>query len=109
MERRVIRRDVGAPGAVAFFKAQRFEGAIARGRDAMGLARRHQRVEDFADGGNRNVQFPAEFAHIGDAERPQLATGDGDLTHLAKFKRAIGQIGVGDLLDHFTRFRTHDG
>ena len=38
--------DVGAPGAIALFQAQRFDRPIARIGDAMRLARCHQRRVD---------------------------------------------------------------
>ena len=69
LERRVVGRDVGTPGAIAFLEPQRFEGAVADRADAVRLARRHQRVEHVAGRGDRHMQLPAELADIGDAQR----------------------------------------
>ncbi len=66
-EGRVIRSDVGTPGAVALFEPQRFNGAIAGRPDAEFFAGLHEGIEDSAGCSDRNVQLPAEFADIGDA------------------------------------------
>jgi hypothetical protein len=55
----------------------------------------HQRVEHLAGGADRHVQFPAEFADIGDAQRAHRAAGDADLADMAEREGGVGDIGVG--------------
>ncbi len=104
MERRVIWRDIGAPGAVAFFKTKRFQSAITRG-DCH--ASRHQRIEHLADCRDGNMQFPPQFAHIGHPQRPQPVTGNDNLPGLTETKARIRHIGVGHRLNDLTRFWPH--
>ena len=106
MKRRVIGRNVGTPGAIALFEPQRFDGPIARRRHA---ASSHQRVEDLANGVDRNMQLPAKFANIGDAQGANAVRSDGNLARLAKRESCWTDIGVCNPLENSARGRPHQG
>ena len=84
-----------APGAIAFLEPQRLDGAIAGVGDAVRPAGLHQRVEDRERGLHRHVQFPAELADIGDAQRPHRRARDHDLAPRAEREGGVGHVGVG--------------
>src|SRR3546814_2883674 len=73
LHRRVVGADVAAPGAVALFQAQGLDGAIAGVHQAVRRSRLHQRLVDVDGILRRQVQLPAEFADVGDAQRQHRA------------------------------------
>ena len=106
-ERRVVWPDIGAPGAVALLQAQRLDGAIACIGDAVLLACRHQRVINGQRKLDRDMQFPAELADIGDAERKHRRAGDGDALHPGEGKARVRHVVLGQLLEHVARLGAH--
>ncbi len=73
----------------------------------MRLARRHQRVEHLAGRRDRNMQFPAEFADIGDAQRPHRRAGNLDLAHMAEREGGVRHVGLCHRRQHVAGFRPH--
>ncbi len=64
--------NLRAPGAIALFEPQGFDGAIAGIGDAVRGACRHEGVIDGCRELDRHMQLPAEFADVGDAQRQRL-------------------------------------
>ena len=93
--RRVIRADVGAPGAIAFLKAQGFDCAVACVREPMGAPCLVEGVIDCLGIFDGQVQLPAELAHIGDPAGQNRAARDADPPRRREGVRGIGDIGAG--------------
>ena len=95
-----------APAAIALLHAQRIHRIGAEQPDAMGLSRGHQRIEDLGHAGHGHMQFPAELAHIVDAEQPHAihTRHRGGLAGEPAEGR-VGKIGRGARAQHLTRQR----
>ena len=65
----MIRPDIGAPGAVALLQTQRLNRAVAGVGEAERRACLAQPIMHRDREFDGNVQFPAEFTDIGDADR----------------------------------------
>jgi hypothetical protein len=98
-EGRVVGADVAAPGAVGLLQAQRFDGAVAGGGQAVRRALLHDGIEEGGGELDRGVQLPAQLAHIGDAERPDGAAGDADLLDMGEGEGVVAEIGSGQWLE----------
>ncbi len=108
LERRIARRDVVAPVAIAFLAAQRIERVVTGQLETQPLPRLLDQVEDVLHELGRDIQLPPQLAHIGDAEGVRLAVADLDLLRRAEGERVVGKIGGADLLQQLARARPHD-
>ena len=107
LERRVVRRDVGAPGAIALLQPQRFQRAIADRPECRRLAAAISASKTAPVAAMRDVQFPAEFADIGHAQRPDRVPGDGDLADMAEGKGGVATRRRRSPRQHVARLRAH--
>src|ERR1051325_10545491 len=57
---------------------------------------------------DRDVQLPSQLADIGDAQRANRRSVDGDFAHVAEREGGIRDIGVGDTRQYLSRLRAHE-
>ena len=81
LKRRLVRRDVGSPHAVALLEPQRIDRAIPAGDEPVRVAGLPQRPPQPGAVLGRAVQLPAELAGVRDPERPDRHIADRDLPH----------------------------
>ena len=68
-------------------------------------ARLHHQVEDRVLHLDRMMQLPAELADEIDAQRMRLGVADIDLLAGQPRESRVGEVGVGELLQHVARAR----
>ncbi len=103
----MVRPDIRTPGTIALLQSAALDGAIAGIDEAMFAAGGHQYVIDGGGIFYRHMQLIAEFADIGDAQRPDRAAGDADGLHLAEGECGVRNVGRGHGLQYLARFRSH--
>ena len=104
---RVIRPDIGPPGPITLFKTQALDRAVTGiAQPARGPRRRHS-VINRRGIFDRQVQLPAQFADICDAQRPHRATGDADDLRCAEFEPVVRNVAAGHLFQNVARARPH--
>src|SRR5262249_15580938 len=89
LERRLHRRQLLAPRAIALLEAQRVERIVARVRHTAGARDRIVHARRIR---RRHVQLPAQLAHIREAYRAHADTGDIDVTDAAVRERVVAEI-----------------
>ena len=89
LKRIVVRRHIMTPMAVPFFKSQRVHGMKTRQAKAKGFSGLHQRIVNRQGFSPRHIKFPAELAHVGDAQRQYAGPG-----HFNLLSGREGEFGV---------------
>src|SRR4028118_1911484 len=105
LQGRVVRADVGAPGAVALLQPHALDGPVARIDDAELRAGRPKRPADDPRGPHRAVaplrarggraregERPAPRARIGSAQGHDRSAGDPDGPELAEGEAPVGDV-----------------
>ena len=103
----MIRSDVRSPCPISLFQSQAFDGPVASIDQPHISACFH---DDVVHGGgrfHRQMQFPTQFAHIGDPQGHHLTAGDTNAAPRGKGKLFVGYVGGGDSLQNRTSMGTH--
>ena len=80
---------------------------IARVAQAEIVASVHQGIVHARRELRRDVQLPAQLAHVGDARGPHRGRGEPDLPRGAEGEALVGQVGVGQAREERPRARAH--
>ena len=102
---RIFDRQLARDEPVALLDRQRRHRLDAEGPDAEFPARLHQQVEDGVLLLDRMMQLPAELADEIDAQRMRAGGADADLLAGEPREGGVGEVGVGQLLQHLARAR----
>ncbi len=86
--------NVMAPVAVGLLHAAVVHGVHTGGGEAEFAASLPQALEDMGAEFGRDVELPAEFAHIGDAACPNPGIANLDLPRGAEGEGDVGEIGA---------------
>ena len=95
LERRVVRRDVGAPRAVALLEPERVDRPVPAGHEAVGSAGLEHRVPESDGELGRGVELPAELADVRHARREARHVADLDVATAHVRERGPRQVVVG--------------
>ena len=100
---RVVGGHVGTPVDIAFFKPQRFDGAVTGIAKPQWCSCFHKGVKDGLSIFDRQMQFPSQFADIGYPHGENRTSGYSNSPGLGKGKPGVADIVAGHLLQDCAR------
>ena len=107
LERRVVGRELAAPGAIALLQPHAFDrvvAGIAQAELGAGLVQGLEHGDGELD---RHVELPAQLAHVGAARGQHRAVADPDLADGGEGKALVGEVGAAHLLQQRAAFGPH--
>src|SRR5208282_3702455 len=107
-ERRILVGDVVTPVAIALLDAAGRHRVISRMLEAERDTGLEKALIDVRDAFARYVEFPAEFADVGDAARAHMRIADLDLARPAERMRGIRQIRSRQLFEQLPATWAHE-
>jgi len=108
LERREAGLEILLPAAVALVETQRLDGIDADVADPAGRTRRHDGLVGRNKLLQRQMQLPAELAHIVDPQSQGTAEAELNVARRQPGEGSIGEIGRGHLLQHLACCGTSD-
>src|SRR5271165_2359582 len=104
----VVRGQLAAEGPVGLLQPQRLDRVVAGVGQVQVGALVHQVLVGAHGELGRDVQFPAELAHVGDPGRADRGVAEVDLAARAEREGLVAEITAGEPGQQVTRSRAHD-
>ena len=107
LPRRIVGRELAAPGAIGLLDAQALDRVVAHVAQAELGAGGVQGLEHRDGELDRHVELPAPFPHVGAARGVDRRVTHTDLAHCGEGERLVGKIRATHLLQQLAAVRPH--